>query len=163
MEKFSFLKRIYYSIIGKEYTKMIRQTSWYAIFYLAILELVFTVIISVLVARQFLTASFIDVYQYVEGFLVDFFYNSVSLTFDTILVLSVGAYLYQLIKKDKKQYSKMFCLAAYSSTFAMIIKYIVFIYSYSQTQEVKYFHFIYVGMVLLYFVINYEKTIHEKS
>lgn len=163
MDNFAFLKRIYNSVMCKEYNKMTNQTSWYAIGYLAIFEIIFTIAISILVAKNFFTASFIDIYKYAESFLVDFFDNSVSLTFDTILILSALAYLYQILKKDKKKYSKMFCLATYSSTLAIIIKYIVFIYNYTQNKNIEYFYFIYIGIVLSYFLFNYKKAIDIKK
>ena len=109
MEKFSFLKRIYNSVMCKEYNKMTNQTSWYAIGYLAIFEIIFTIVISILVAQKFFTASFIDIYKYAESFLVDFFDNSVSLTFDTILILSVLAYIYQILK-NKEKYEDVYSL-----------------------------------------------------
>lgn len=161
MEKFSFLKRIYNSVMCKEYNKMTNQTSWYAIGYLAIFEIIFTIVISILVAQKFFTASFIDIYKYAESFLVDFFDNSVSLTFDTILILSVLAYIYQILKKDKKKYSKMFCLATYSSTLALILKYVVFVYNYNQNKNIEYFYFIYIGIVVSYFIVNYKKAIND--
>ena len=142
---------------------MTSQISWYAIAYLAILEFAFTLIIAILFARSFFTASFFDIFEYITGFLVDFFDNSISLTFDTIMILSIGAYIFQIIKRDKKKYSKMFCLATYSSSLAMILKYIVFIYNYTQNSFINYFNYVYVGIVIFYFLFNYKKAIKENE
>lgn len=163
MRKFSFFKRIYNSVTCKKYNEMTSQTSWYAIAYLAILEFAFTLIIAILFARSFFTASFFDIFEYITGFLVDFFDNSISLTFDTIMILSIGAYIFQIIKRDKKKYSKMFCLATYSSSLAMILKYIVFIYNYTQGSFINYFNYIYIGIVIFYFFFNYKKAIKENK
>ena len=93
MKKINFFKKIYYSITGKKYKEMIEEKSGYAILYLAIFELVFTVIISIIAARNLLTASFEEVYDFAYNFLEDFIDNSLTLTFNTILVLSVLGYL----------------------------------------------------------------------
>lgn len=163
MNKFSFFRRMYSSITCKKYNTMINQTSWYAIFYLAILEISFTVIISILATKNFINSPFIDIYKYIRDFLSDFFYNAISMTFDTILILSIFAYLYQIIRKNKKKYSRFFCLATYSSTLAMIIKYIVLINAYNQSINVKYFRYIYIVIVLVYFLINYKNAINENN
>lgn len=156
---FRFFKRIYNSILCKNYKEMINQTSWYAIFYLAIFELAFTIIISTIVAKNFIGMSFMDIYQYANDFLVNFFDNSISLTFDTIFVLSIIGYLYQFLRKNKKKYATMFCLATYSSTLAMVLKYIIYICNYEQNKDIQYFKFIYIGIVVIYFLINYKKSI----
>ena len=157
--KFKFFKRFYNSIFCKKYNEMTSQTSWYAIFYLAILEFLFTLIIAILFARSFFTASFFDIYEYINTFLIDFFDNSISLTFDTIMILSIAVYVFQIIKKDKKRYSKIFSYLVYSSSLAMILKYIVFIYNYTQNTYINYFNYIYIVIVLLYMVLNYKKVI----
>lgn len=159
MKKINFFKKIYYSIIGKKYNEMINEKSGYAILYLAIFELSFTVIISIIAARSFLTASFREIYEYAYNFLVDFFDNSLSLTFNTILILSVLGYLYKLITKNRVKYSKMFCLATYSSTTAMILKYIVFFINYITNMDIHYFNYIYFVIVIIYFIVNFEKSI----
>ena len=161
--KFKFFRRVYNSIICKKYNEMTSQTSLFAICYLAILEFIFTLIIAVLFAKSFFTASFFDIYEYITNFLIDFFDNSISLTFDTIMILSVGAYIFQILKKDKKKYSKMFSFAVYSSTLAMICKYIVFIYNYTQSSFIDYFNYIYIGIVIFYFIVNYKKVIEKND
>lgn len=158
INKFRFFRRLYNSITGKNYSEMVNQTSWYAIYYLAIFELIFTIIISILAIPTFVYSSFIDIYNYIMSFLANFFYNAISMTLDTILILSVCAYLYQILRKDKKSYSKLFCLATYSSTLAMILKYIVLIYSYTQGLVIEYFKYIYIAISLLYFLLNYRKS-----
>lgn len=157
--KFQFFKRFYNSITCKKYDEMTSQTSMFAIGYLAIFEFVFTLVIAILFARSFFTASFFDIFEYVTGFLVDFFDNSISLTFDTIIILSIGAYIFQIIKRNRKKYSKLFSLATYSSSLAMILKYIVFIYNYTQNSFIDYFNYIYIGIVIFYFLFNYKKAI----
>ena len=154
--KFNFFKRFYNSIMCKKYNEMTSQSSWYAIFYLAIWEFLFTLIIAILFARSFFTASFFDIYEYITNFLVDFFDNSISLTFDTIMILSIAAYLFQIIRKDKKKYSKMFSFLVYSSSLAMIFKYIVFIYNYTQNSYIDYFNYVYIAIVIFYFLFNYK-------
>lgn len=163
MNKINFFKKIYYSIIGKKYKEMIEKKSRYAISYLAFLELIFTVIISTLVARKFMMSSFIEIYKYVENFLVDFFYNSVSLTFDTIMIFSIVGYLYQIIRKPKVKYYQMFCLATYSSTMSMIFKYIVFIVAYTVNVKINYFQYVYIIIALIYFIANYRIAIKENN
>ena len=157
--KFNFFRRFYNSITCKKYNEMASQSSWYAIFYLAIWEFLFTLIIAILFAKSFFTASFFDIYEYINSFLIDFFDNSISLTFDTIMILSIVAYLFQIIKKDKKKYSKMFSFLVYSSSLAMILKYAVFIYNYTQSTYINYFNFVYIGIVLFYFLFNYKKVV----
>lgn len=157
MKKINFFKKTYYSVTCKRYKEMVEEKSGYAILYLAIFELSFTIIISFIAAKSFLTASFTEIYEYAYDFLVDFFYNSLSLTFDTILVLSILGYVYKLITKNKVKYSKMFCLATYASTTAMILKYIVFSVNYLTNIDIYYFNYIYVIIVLIYFVVNLEK------
>ena len=152
MNKINFLKKIYYSIRGKKYKEMVEEKSAYAILYLAIFELGFTVLISIIATNRFVTSSFSEVYDYVYNFLADFFYNSLSLTFDTILVLSVLGYLYRIITKNKVKYSKMFCLATYASTTAMILKYIVFLVNYLTNLNIQYFNYIYIFIVIIYFI-----------
>ena len=161
MNKINFLKKIYYSIRGKKYIEMVEEKSAYAIWYLAIFELGFTVLISIIATNRFVTSSFSEVYDYVYNFLADFFYNSLSLTFDTILVLSVLGYLYRLITKNKVKYSKMFCLATYASTTAMILKYIVFLVNYLIKLNIQYFNYIYIFIVFIYFIANFNKTAND--
>ena len=161
MKKINFFKKIYYSITGKKYKEMIEEKSGYAILYLAIFELVFTVIISIIAARNLLTASFEEVYDFAYNFLEDFIDNSLTLTFNTILVLSVLGYLYKLITKNKVKYSKMFCLATYSSTTAMILKYIMFMANYLTYLNFLYLKYIYVIIGIIYFVVNFKKSIEN--
>lgn len=161
MKRINFFKKIYYSIIGKKYKEMVEEKSAYAILYLAIFELGFTVLISIIATNRFLTSSFSEVYDYVYNFLADFFYNSLSLTFDTILVLSVLGYLYRIITKNKVKYSKMFCLATYASTTAMILKYIVFLVNYLTNLNIQYFNYIYIFIVIIYFIANFNKTAND--
>lgn len=161
MKRINFFKKIYYSITGKKYKEMVEEKSGYAILYLAIFELVFTVIISVIAARNLLTASFEEVYDFAYNFLEDFIDNSLTLTFNTILVLSVLGYLYRLLTKNKVKYSKMFCLATYASTTAMILKYIVFMVNYITNMDIYYFNYVYVIIVIIYFVVNFKKTIEN--
>ena len=156
MKKINFFKKIYYSITGKKYKEMIEEKSGYAILYLAIFELVFTVIISIIAARNLLTASFEEVYDFAYNFLEDFIDNSLTLTFNTVL-----GYLYKLITKNKVKYSKMFCLATYSSTTAMILKYIMFMANYLTNLNIHYFNYIYVIIVIIYFVVNFKKSIEN--
>ena len=158
MEKINFFKKIYYSIIGKKYKEMIKEKSAYAILYLTIFEFGFTVLISIIATKKFLASSFSEMYNYVYYFLTNFFYNSLSLTFDTIFILSVLGYLYRLIIKNKTKYSKMFCLATYASTTAMIIKYIVFLVNYLTNIDIQHFNYIYIFMVIIYFIANFNKT-----
>ncbi len=157
--KFNFLKKFYNSITCRKYNEMTSQSSMYSILYLAILEFIFTLIIAILFAKSFFTASFFDIYDYITNFLVDFFDNSISLTFDTIMILSIGAYVFQILKKDKKKYSKMFSFTVYSSTLAMIFKYVIFIYNYTQNTYINYFNYIYIIIVLFYFLFNYKNVI----
>lgn len=157
MKKTNFFRKIYYSIICKKYKEMIEEKSGYAILYLAILEFLFTIVISAIVAKNFLQSSFKEMYEYALNFLVDFFDNSLSLTFNSILVLSVLGYVLRLITRKKVKYSKMFCLATYSSTLAMVLKYIVFVVSYTKNIEMPYFSYIYFGIVTIYFIINFRK------
>lgn len=161
MKRINFFKKIYYSITCKKYKEMIEEKSGIAILYLAILELVFTIVISVIAAKSLASATFAEVFDYAYNFLVDFFYNSVSLTFDTILVISVLAYLYKIIKKRNVKYSKMFCLATYSSTTAMILKYIIFLINYLTNVSIKYFNYFYIILVIIYFVLNFRKINEE--
>lgn len=158
MKKINFFKKIFYSITSKKYKEMVAEKSGYAILYLAIFELSFTVVISVIAAKSFLTASFREIYEYAYNFLVDFFDNSLSLTFDTILVLSILGYLYKLVTKKKVKYSKMFCLATYSSTTAMILKYIVFFINYVTNIDITYFNYIYIAIVIIYFLANFKEV-----
>ena len=151
-------KRFFYSIIGKKYDELTKQRSLSTIGYLAILELLFTVGISTIIAKNFQSFSFSEVYNYVYSFLVDFFYNSVSLTFDTILVISVLLWLVFLITKNRVKYSKMFNLVAYASTTSMMIKYIYFIYKYLTSgqfvSEMNLFNAIYIAIVVIYVLGN---------
>jgi hypothetical protein len=163
MERINFFKKIYYSIIGKKYKEMAEENSWYAILYLAILELSFTVVISIIVARNFLTATFMEIYSYASNFLVDFFDNSLSLTFNTILILSVVGYLYKIIIKDKVKYSKMFSLATYASTLAILIKYVIFILNYQFSISIEYFKYIYFAIVLIYFIVKFKEIFTNKK
>lgn len=158
MKRINFFKKILYSVTNKKYKEMIEEKSGYAILYLAIFELSFTVLISIIAAKNFFTASFREIYEYAYDFLVDFFDKSLSLTFDTILILSVLGYLYKLITKNKVKYSKMFCLATYSSTTAMILKYIVFLINYITNIDIHYFNYIYILIVIIYFIMNFKKV-----
>ena len=154
----SFYKRFFYSIIGKKYDELTKQKSLSTIGYLALLELLFTVVISTIIAKNFQSFSFSEVYNYVYSFLVDFFYNSVSLTFDTILVISVLLWLIFMITKNKVKYSKMFNLVAYASTTSMMIKYIFFIYKYvisgQFVSEMSLFNAVYIAIVVIYVLGN---------
>jgi len=154
----SFYKRFFYSIIGKKYDELTTQKSLSTIGYLALLELLFTVVISTIIAKNFQSFSFSEVYNYVYSFLVDFFYNSVSLTFDTILVISVLLWLIFMITKNKVKYSKMFNLVAYASTTSMMIKYIFFIYKYvisgQFVSEMSLFNAVYIAIVVIYVLGN---------
>ena len=154
----SFYKRFFYSIIGKKYDELTTQKSLSTIGYLALLELLFTVVISTIIAKNFQSFSFSEVYNYVYSFLVDFFYNSVSLTFDTILVISVLLWLIFMITKNKVKYSKMFNLVAYASTTSMMIKYIFFIYKYVKSgqfvSEMSLFNAVYIAIVVIYVLGN---------
>ena len=154
----SFYKRFFYSIIGKKYDELTKQKSLSTIGYLALLELLFTVVISTIIAKNFQSFSFSEVYNYVYSFLVDFFYNSVSLTFDTILVISVLLWLIFMITKNKVKYSQMFNLVAYASTTSMMIKYIFFIYKYVKSgqfvSEMSIFNAVYIAIVVIYVLGN---------
>lgn len=162
-EKISFVKKIYYSITNKKYKELSETKSIFAILYLAVFEILFTLIISIIAANNMMSLSILDVYAYVEGFLIDFFYNSVSLTFDTIMIISILGYLYQIIKKEKVKYSKMFCFAVYSSTLAMFIKYVVFVLNYSYNLiQINYFKYIYIVLVIIYFIKNYKTVVERK-
>ena len=163
MKKINFIKKIYYSITCKKYKEMIEEKSVTAILYLAIFELTFTFVISILVAKNFMTASFKEIYDYANNFLVDFIDNSLTLTFDTILILSVSGYMYFLISKNKVKYSKMFCLATYASTLAMIIKYIIFIINYSTNISIEYFKYIYIVITIIYFIINLKGIMPKET
>ena len=163
MKKINFIKKIYYSITCKKYKEMIEEKSVTAILYLAIFELTFTFVISILVAKNFMTASFKEIYDYANNFLVDFIDNSLTLTFDTILILSVSGYMYFLISKNKVKYSKMFCLATYASTLAMIIKYIIFIINYSTNISIEYFKYIYIIITIIYFIINLKGIMPKET
>lgn len=158
MNKLSFFKRIFYSLTGKKYKEMINSNSIFAIIYLAIFELIFTLIISILVVTKFQTFSIIEVYNYVYNFLVDFLYNSISLTFDTILIISI--IVFALIRsgfKKKIKYARIFNLCVYSSTFGMIVKYIVFIVKYQTNNlSINYFRYIYILITIIYIVINFK-------
>ena len=163
MKKINFIKKIYYSITCKKYKEMIEEKSVTAILYLAIFELTFTFVISILVAKNFMTASFKEIYDYANNFLVDFIDNSLTLTFDTILILSVSGYMYFLISKNKVKYSKMFCLATYASTLAMIIKYIIFIINYSTNISIEYFKYIYIVITIIYSIINLKGIMPKET
>lgn len=158
MKRINFFKKIFYSITNKKYKEMVEEKSGLAILYLAIFELTFTVVLSFIVAKNFFNASFMDIYEYANTFLVDFIDNSLSLTFNTILVLSVIGYLYCLITKSKVKYSKMFCLATYASTLSMILKYVILIVSYTNEIEIPFFNYIYAVIVVIYFILNFKKV-----
>ena len=57
MKRINFFKKIYYSIIGKKYKEMVEEKSAYAILYLAIFELGFTVLISRAILSPWATCS----------------------------------------------------------------------------------------------------------
>ena len=158
MKRINFFKKIFYSVTNKKYKEMVEEKSGFAILYLAIFELTFTVVLSFIVAKNFFNASFMDIYEYANTFLVDFIDNSLSLTFNTILVLSVIGYLYCLITKGKVKYSKMFCLATYASTLSMILKYVILIVSYTNEIEIPFFNYIYAVIVVIYFILNFKKV-----
>lgn len=67
-------------------------------------------------------------------------------------------YLYKTITKNKVKYSKMFCLATYSSTTAMILKYIVLSINYITNIDIHYFNYIYILIVIIYFIMNFKKV-----
>lgn len=158
MNSLSFFKRIFYSLTGKKYKEMVNSSSILAIVYLAIFELIFTLIISVLVVMNFQTFSVMEVYNYVYNFLVDFLYNSISLTFDTILVVSIIVFVViRIILKKKIKYSRVFNLCTYSSTFGMIVKYIVFVVKYQTNNlTINYFRYIYILITIIYIAINFN-------
>lgn len=158
MKRINFFKKIFYSVTNKKYKEMVEEKSGFAILYLAIFELTFTVVLSFIVAKNFFNASFMDIYEYANTFLVDFIDNSLSLTFNTILVLSVIGYLYCLITKSKVKYSKTFCLATYASTLSMILKYVILIVSYTNEIEIPFFNYIYAVIVVIYFILNFKKV-----
>ena len=66
-----------------------------------------------------------------------------------------------MLTKNKVKYSKMFCLATYASTTAMILKYIVFMVNYITNMDIYYFNYVYVVIVIIYFVVNFKKTIEN--
>ena len=68
MKRINFFKKIFYSITNKKYKEMVEEKSGFAILYLAIFELTFTVVLSFIVAKNFFNASFMDIYEYANTF-----------------------------------------------------------------------------------------------
>ena len=162
-KKINCFKRIVFSIIGKKYDEMIDSGSWYAIAYLGIPELLFSVLISVFATIKMLDSTLVEIYQYGKSFLFMFFWNSVSLTFDSILILTLITFLIEKLRKKDVSYSRFFCLATYASTLPMIIKYIIFTISYIHDYNNGWLRFIYIGILLIYYFTNYKSVFQNNN
>ena len=162
-KKINCFKRIVFSIIGKKYTEMIDSGSWYAIAYLGIPELLFSVLISVFATIKMLDSTLVEIYQYGKSFLFMFFWNSISLTFDSILLLTLITFLIEKLRKKDISYSRFFCLATYASTLPMIIKYIIFTISYIHDYNNGWLRFIYIGILLIYYFTNYKSVFQNNN
>jgi hypothetical protein len=142
---------------------MIDEKSLRAILYLAIPELLFAVVISFIAAVKLQEASISEVYSYVESFLTEFFYTSVSLTFDSILIVTLVSFVLQLIAKNHIKYGRIFSLGVYASTLPLILKYIMFIIAYVAGFGIKFFKFIYIPIFIFYFIKNYKAIFNIKE
>ena len=162
-KKINCFKRIVFSIIGKKYDEMIDSGSWYAIAYLGIPELLFSVLISVLATIKMLDSTLVEIYQYGKSFLFMFFWNSVSLTFDSILILTLITFLIEKLRKKDVSYSRFFCLATYASTLPMIIKYIIFTISFIHDYNNGWLRFIYIGILLICYFTNYKSVFQNNN
>ena len=150
------MKKIYYSIVGKKYKEMIADNSWWAIAYSAIPEILFTIMISIIVTYKSLDLTLTEIYWYVKDTLLPFFFESLSLTFDSILVITIISYVFQLIKKKRVNYSRLFCLGTYASTLPMILKYIFYTFSFLKGYKTLWFNIVYLIIFVLYYVVNYK-------
>ena len=158
----NYFKRIVFSIAGKRYNEMIDSGSWYAIAYLGIPELLFSAVISALATIKMLDSTLVEIYQYGKSFLFMFFWNSISLTFDSILILTLITFIIEKIKKKEISYSRFFCLATYASTLPMILKYIIFTISYAKDYNNVWLRFLYIGILLIYYFTNYKSIFSKK-
>lgn len=169
MKKINIFKRIYYSIVNKKYDQMISESPFRAIGYLAILELLFVLILCGTVAHDIangsIGGSFDGIYYFVSEYLVVFLYDSIALTLDTMLVLTIGFYVLRRIMKKRVKYSQIFNLATYASTLPLLIKYVSYsIFYFIQAFDLRIIKAVYIIILLIYFVINIKYLpIYEKK
>ena len=169
MKKINIFKRIYYSIVNKKYDQMILESPFRAIGYLAILELLFVLILCGTVAHDIangsIGGSFDGIYYFVSEYFVVFLYDSVALTLDTMLVLTIAYYVLRRIMKKRVKYSHIFNLATYASTLPLLIKYVSYsIFYFVQAFDLRIIKIVYTVIMLLYFFINCKHLpIYEKK
>ena len=156
MKSINIFKKVYYSIIGKKYKEMIADSSWWAIAYLAVPEIIFSIAIAIVVTIRSLDLTLTEIYEYVQSFLLPFFFESLSLTFDSILLITIVSYIFQLIKKKRVNYSKLFSLGTYASTLPIILKYIFYVLIFLKGYKSLWFNIIYLILFVLYYVLNYK-------
>ena len=169
MKKINIFKKIYYSIANKKYDQMIVESPFKAIGYLAILELLFVLILCGTVAHDIangsIGGSFDGIYYFVSEYLVVFLYDSIALTLDTMLVLTIAYYILRRIIKKRVKYSHIFNLATYASTLPLLIKYVSYsIFYFVQAFDLRIIKIVYTVLMLLYFFINSKHLpIYEKK
>ena len=157
MEKNNLFKKIYYSIVGKKYDSMIKESVFRAIAYLAVLELLFVLVLSYIVARDIANGAIgkspIGIYYFIYDYLLGYFlYDSIALTFDSMLILTLGYYIIRILIKKKVRYSHIFNLATYASTLPLLINFASYIIYYDvQAFDLRMLKLAYVYLFALYF------------